>query len=103
MYLWDNSLLMLALLILILKLAVQMMCNHVLYRNDIADFAFSKWGLHCRKKFCFTSVAFELLQRILHFHKQNLHYYSSSLLYCSGFSSAAAGDPSRPPYIYTSA
>ena len=88
---------------IIFKVSLHMLCNQVLYQNDVANFAFSKWGLHCRKKFCFTSVAFELLQRILHFHKRNSHYYSSSLLYCSGFSSAAAGDPSRPPYIYTSA
>ena len=69
-------------LILFLKIAMQMMCNHVLYRNDAADFAFLKWGLHYCSKFCFTSV-------VLQYH--------------SGFSSATVGDPYQPLYVYTPA
>ena len=80
---WHNSLLMLLSLILFLKFAVQMMCNHVLYQSDTADFAFPKWGLHCCSEFCIAAATFAYPLRILFYHsgfcipKQLLHYIAS--------------------------
>ena len=77
MYLWHNSLLMLPSLILLLKLAVQMMCNHVLYRNDVADFVYPQAAFALPQQlFCFTA--------------------------CSGFSSVAVGDYSKIIKLYSS-
>ena len=86
MYLSYNSLLMLPSLILFLKIAMQMMCNHVLYQIDAADFALPQQIWHCRRGFCISAADF-------HFRKQHSHYLSR-------FSSVAVGDPSRPPNIY---